>query len=476
MNYDYVIVGGGAIGLAIAYRLKKSHEERSVLVLSSNETGTASLASGAMLGCFGEVTKYTLTNEAGKKKFDLMYAAHKQWASWREEVEASAQQSIRHTPGSYVILNTHGGALDDENFDAMVQALDDYEEPYEYVAPKDIPGLHPNNLARPLRAIYLPNEGSIESNQYVEVLRAACRNIGITLTDIHSLRAIERRGNDYAVTIDDETNITTSAVIIATGAYTSNVLAKVTPAVSAMPVLAGNGVAAVTKRQLGEGFKATVRTANRAGSCGLHVVPMSDGCEYLGATNVLYSEPEARMTVGLSHFLSQCAIEQLDLNIYHSFVQTWRTGNRPVSLDTLPLIGKIDDLGLYVATGTYRDGLHCSPVIADALVAAIDERDAPLIESFNPQRTFTELMSKEVSMDEYAMQAVSGAYENWYRPAYYMNDDEVYKSARQKAADIYDQLQINVGLHPDILLLLSSDDSAIERVREYLLINEVQAA
>lgn len=474
MNYDYVIVGGGAIGLAIAYQLKKSHEEQSVLVLNSNESGTASLASGAMLGCFGEVTKYTLTNEASKKKFDLMYAAHKQWASWREEIESSAQQSIKHMPGSYVILNSHGGSLDDENFDAMVAALDEYNEPYEYVAPKDIPGLHPNNLARPLRAIYLPNEGSIESNQYVEVLGAACRNIGVVLTDIASLDAIESRGDDYVVTINSQTGITTSAVIVATGAYTSKVLAKVTPAVGIMPVFAGNGVAAVTKRQVGEGFKATVRTANRAGSCGLHVVPMGDGYEYLGATNVLYSEPEERMTIGLSHFLSQCAIEQLDLNIYHSFVQTWRTGNRPVSLDTLPLIGKIDNQALYVATGTYRDGLHCSPVIADALVSVIDGQDAPIIESFNPQRTFTELMSKEASMDEYAMQAVSGAYENWYRPAYYMNDDEIYKGARQKAAEIYDELQIDVGLHPDILLLLSSDASASQKIREYLSINRTQ--
>lgn len=60
LHKDYVIIGGGSIGLATAYRLKKTHEDRSVLVLNSGETATASLASGAMLGCFGEVTKYTL--------------------------------------------------------------------------------------------------------------------------------------------------------------------------------------------------------------------------------------------------------------------------------------------------------------------------------------------------------------------------------------------------------------------------------
>lgn len=468
MNYDYVIVGAGAIGLSTAYRLKKNHGELSVLVLNSEEEGTASLASGAMLGCFGEVTKYTLASEANRKKFDLMYAAHKQWASWRMEVEESAGQKIKHIEGSYVILNAHGGALDDENFEAMIEALDKYSEPYENVAPRDIPGLNANSLARPLRAVYLPNEGSIDSNQYIDVLSSACKNIGVTFNTIKSLDAIERNDSDYLITVNNSTKINSSAVIIATGAYTTNVLAKVSPAVSAMPVFAGNGVAALTKRQVGEGFKATVRTANRAGSCGLHVVPLGEGKEYLGATNVLYGDPESRMTIGLTHFLAQCAIEQLDLNINHSFIESWRVGNRPVSLDTLPLIGKVDDRGLYLATGTYRDGLHCSPVIAEALVTVIDNGEAPIIEYFDPTRDFTELMSKEDSMNEYAMQAVSGAYENWYRPAYYMNDDEIFSNAHQKVADVYEQLETDVGLHPDILLLLTSHSSAIQPISNYL--------
>ncbi|HEY8992954.1 MAG TPA: FAD-dependent oxidoreductase [Candidatus Microsaccharimonas sp.] len=464
---DYIVIGGGAIGLATAYRLKKSHKDQSVTVIDSKESGTASLASGAMLGCFGEVTKYTLQSDANKKKFELMYAAHKQWTTWREEIEADAGQTIKHIPGSYVILNTQGGALDDENFDAMIEALNIYNESYEYVMPKDIPGLHPNHLARPLRAVYLPNEGSIDSNQYVTVLETACKNIGVEVTSITSLHSIDSCDAMYTVSFD-ETTVTSPVVIVATGAYTSSVLAKVSPTLSAMPVLAGNGVATVTKRQVGEGFTATVRTANRAGSCGLHVVPMGDGYEYLGATNVLYSEPESRMTIGLSHFLAQCAIEQLDLNIYHSFVETWRVGNRPVSLDTLPLIGKVDDSSLYLATGTYRDGLHCSPVIADALITLIDGGNAPIIEDFTPKRSFTQLMSKEDSANEYAMQAVSGAYENWYRPTYYMNDDEIYQNAHKKATDIYDQLGTNIGLHPDILLLLSSDEKAVKNVGAYL--------
>lgn len=469
MKYTYVIIGGGAIGLATAYQLKSVHQNESVLVLNSEEDGTASLASGAMLGCFGEVTKYTLANEGNKNKFTLMYAAHKEWESWRKKIETTAGTAINYIPGTYVILNSHGGPLDDENYDAMISALDAYDEPYEQVSPQNIPGLNPNSLARPLRSVYLTEEGSIESKQYLEVLRKACEAINVEFRSIESLDSIALTSdNDYVVSYDSTNQMTAQYVVIATGAYSTEIIEKIAPSVKVMPVLAGNGVAAVTKRQSGQGFKATVRTANRAGSCGLHVVPMQDGHEYLGATNVIYSKPENRMTIGLSHFLAQCAIEQLDLDIYHSFVENWRVGNRPVSLDTMPLIGKIDEKGLFIATGTYRDGLHCSPVIADQLVKLMDGADAPIIEAFNPTRSFTELLSKEDSLDEYAMQAVSGAYENWYRPAYYMKNDDLFNAARKTGEDLYRKLDTSTALHPDILLLLSSDDDAIAQVREYL--------
>lgn len=467
MYKDYVIIGAGSIGLAIAFRLKQTHPSRSILVLDTNESGTASLASGAMLGCFGEVTKYTLSNPANKKKFDLMYEAHSIWPQWMDEIKSTSNSTVNHTKGTYVILNTHGGALDDDNFDAMLAALDQYQEPYENVSPGSIPGLNPNSLARPLRAVYLNNEGSIESAQYLKVLQDACLRTGVEFKNIGELHAIERNGELYSINFDDQ-QLSASSTIVAAGAYSDEVLNKTTPAIKHLPILSGNGVAAVTKRHVGDGFKATVRTANRAGSCGLHIVPMSDGNEYIGATNVLQTQPETRMTVGLSHFLSQCAIEQLDLNIYHSYVESWRVGNRPVSLDTMPVIGRLDEYGLYVATGTYRDGLHCSPVIASALVDLMDGKKSPIVEPFTPQRQFTQLMSKDESIREYAMQALSGAYENWYRPAYYMNDDDVMKNAIKTAEAIYSELDTDIGLHPDILLLLSSDHDAVSKVKKYL--------
>ncbi|CAM5619426.1 hypothetical protein SALBM135S_02467 [Streptomyces alboniger] len=46
-------------------------------------------------------------------------------------------------------------------------------------------------------------------------------------------------------------------------------------------------------------------------------------------------------------------------------------GNRPLALDGHPVIGPTPREGLWVASGTHRDGLHASPLIATTLTEAL---------------------------------------------------------------------------------------------------------
>jgi glycine/D-amino acid oxidase-like deaminating enzyme len=45
-------------------------------------------------------------------------------------------------------------------------------------------------------------------------------------------------------------------------------------------------------------------------------------------------------------------------------------GHRPVSVDGIPVLGKISD-GIFIATGTNRDGLSGAPRIASLLCEAL---------------------------------------------------------------------------------------------------------
>src|SRR6266404_4239332 len=97
--YDYVILGGGAIGMAIAYRLADKVKKGRIAIIDYHTDSAASSAAGAMLGCFGEVTKYTFNHQAYKEKFDFMYAAHTLWPEWMEELEKVSGEKIWHSPG-----------------------------------------------------------------------------------------------------------------------------------------------------------------------------------------------------------------------------------------------------------------------------------------------------------------------------------------------------------------------------------------
>ena len=62
-------------------------------------------------------------------------------------------------------------------------------------------------------------------------------------------------------------------------------------------------------------------------------------------------------------------------------------GNRPMSADGAPVAGATSLEGLFVLTGTQRDGLHLSPLLAEAIAATMfgaepDERLRP----FAPER------------------------------------------------------------------------------------------
>ena len=57
--------------------------------------------------------------------------------------QTGLRQQLRINPGTYVILNTKSGVLDEKNYAAIIEALQKYEEPWEEVEAATVPGLSP---------------------------------------------------------------------------------------------------------------------------------------------------------------------------------------------------------------------------------------------------------------------------------------------------------------------------------------------
>ncbi|MDX2050698.1 MAG: FAD-dependent oxidoreductase [Rickettsiaceae bacterium] len=192
----------------------------------------------------------------------------------------------------------------------------------------------------------------------------------------------------------------------------------------------------------------------------------------MGATNNVSIDSARLPNMGLLHFLMECAISQINQNLYQSNIVSMSVGNRPLSIDGFPLIGPAKTIdGLWIISGTYRDGFHCSPLIASYIADAITGKsDDNSLVVFEPERRPLELLSREESIEEFAKHYIGGAYEHGAKLPKFMYTQELHQIAIEKAKSIYDKLDIDYSFTPDILLLFMLDpkkDEAIDIISKY---------
>lgn len=472
VTFDVVIIGNGILANALAFELTESDAAiRVAIVGPSNQTGSASRASGAMLNCFGEITKYTLASDAGRRKFTLLQSAALAWPRWLERLNGALPSlpPLRAGAGTTVIQNARGGNLDSDNFHAFIDALSEFGEPNEEIDPRSVRGLDPVPDSRPLRAIYLPREGWVDSGAVLDRLVAVTLARGVQRIDSDAIELVAAEGRVVGCITVAGDSVRGGTTVVAAGASSSALLDTVCAPGAIQPVFSGCGVAMVSKRVMGTGFDHVVRSVNRAGSCGLHLVPGADALEYIGATNVIFREPEHLTWPGICHFLAQCAMEQIDQAITYSRITEWRIGNRPISLDTFPLVGRAPVDGLYVMTGTFRDGFHSSPVLAGEVARDIISGDPALEGAFAPDRRPISTMTAEESVDEFTMQSVSSAFESNTQIPRFWHPDDLARSFRPLAEQVYTELGIDWGLSPDLVGFLAvsrkhaTDTAAVTR-------------
>lgn len=463
-KYDVVIVGDGILGYSTAFSLFKSHPKLKVALIAPQKKNGASLSSGAMLNCFSEITETTFLTKAKRQKFDMAYKALKKWPSWIETINNSTSKVLQIQKGTYILLNTASGSLDTRNFELIKKSLQDFREEYEEISPTDVPGINPLDSHRPLRALYLPNEGSMSPLLLIESLKEIlCSQYNLDVIDSHVTSVNYDRDLVQGVTLKTGETLSSEKVLLATGAYTQEILDKIPEIKDRIPLtLAGVGIALLMK-SVSSSIKHVIRTPNRAGACGLHVVPRESGKLYVGATNNVYSRPQSGLKVGLSQFLLKCAVDQIDQDFYNADVEEWVIGNRPVTVDTFPLMGESSIKGLFILAGTYRDGLHLSPYLSQYMADSIlgeETENHP----FKPERSFIPTHGIQESIEEYLSHYGAGGYEHGMILPPFLSEKNFLDLFRAKLRNLYDELEIDFGLSPDILLMMMLSDTPKETI------------
>lgn len=391
-HHDVVIVGNGVIGSSIAFELSR----RGISVARIGEPNrkyAASVASGAMLGCFGEVTTSLLATDHGRAKLAIDYEARGMWADWTAALADAArdEKALITSRGTLVILNSTGSkAIDTRNFQAIESALKSYDEPYEHVDPQDDPWLAPHDLNRPLRGIYIPAERSVDSASLLVKLDAALLNTSGTIIDGRARTLVTQGDRATGVMLEDGSFIGAETVIIAAGASSNELLDAFEDVGRRVPpMVSGYGVSALVEMSDGRLPDSVLRTPNRSFACGLHCVPRGEGMLYIGATNIISQHPRQFALLSDVKFLFECALDQLNTNLDDASLHKLQVGNRPIPADGFPLFGKLDGTAnTWMATGTYRDGLHQSPLLAQQMADMLGGKAAhPSLRDFAPVRS-----------------------------------------------------------------------------------------
>jgi hypothetical protein len=94
-----------------------------------------------------------------------------------------------------------------------------------------------------------------------------------------------------------------------------------------------------------------------------------------------------------------------------------QVGNRPVPADGSPLIGPVGIEGVWLATGTYRDGLHQSPLLAKHVAGLIEDgrEVVPELAAFTPERPPVCVGARDEIVTATVDQMMASGYEQRWR-------------------------------------------------------------
>jgi glycine oxidase len=384
LSTEVVVVGAGVLGKSIAFELARAGVEVLCVGTEHSHPGTASAAAGAMLGVLGEVVDDKPTSQ-GLAELECRRQAAEMYPAFLEALVDAGAERVSLGRGTFIIANLVNRA-DRSNLRAIRAAAARLRLGCETVDPQDVPGLKPGRGYEAVEVMFVPQEASIESGRLLVALEEALEGLYASRRMVAEVVSLSLEGDRIGgVELSDSSRICARTVVLANGVGIQPLLQTAGDCLPCAPrLLGGKGVSAIVYSD-SLSIPHVIRTPNRDFACGTHAVPHGRAHLYIGATNRIDSPPGAAgVTPGELHALMHSAIHEINLGIRTMEIAHIGYGMRPLTTDHIPLVGGLDCDGLFIATGTYRNGVLLAPLIAASLAAEIrGDAGAPLV--FDPR-------------------------------------------------------------------------------------------
>jgi glycine oxidase len=374
---DVLVIGGGVIGLSVAWRARERGMSVTLLERDALGCGTSRVAAG-MLAPVAEVE----FGEAGRRVLALGLRSAELWPAFAEGLQSFTGEEVG-------LMRT--GTL------VLARDEDEARELDRQIAFRDGLGLATNRLrasqarerepalAPTMRlALEAPDDHSVDPRRVLQALRAACELAGVAL---HEHAPVALLNVDVAervtgVTLAGGESFAAERVVIAAGAWSPQIAGAGEGEAPVRPV---RGQLLRLRDPSGPGLLSRVVRFQ-----GGYVVPRADGRYVLGATveeRGFDVEPDAG---GIYELLREA--HEIVPGVAELKIEELCVGLRPGMPDNAPAIGRASTPhGLTWATGHHRNGILLAPLTAE-LVARIltqermDATELELLEGCDPRR------------------------------------------------------------------------------------------
>lgn len=362
MQQRITVVGGGVIGLAVAWRL--AQRGAAVTVVDPETEQAASRVAAGMLAPvteihFGEEPLLALNLESARR-----------YPAFVAELEA-----VSGIGSGYRETGTLAVARDRDDL-AELDRIADYQQrlglTVDRLRSRQCRDLEPG-LAPSVRGGYLVSgDHQVDPRRLVLALRQANQAAGVR----HQW-GVTVAMDATTVHLDDGRAVEADVVVLCAGAWTGRIEGAPPETTAVRPVK--GQLLRLRAAAGGAPISRTVRGLDA------YVVPRADGEVIVGAT-VEDRGFDTTVTGRAVHDLLRAGIELVP-DIGELALTEPEAGLRPGTPDNGPLLGWSSVEGVAIATGHYRNGVLLAPVTADLLAGlVVDGAPSELLAPFTPDR------------------------------------------------------------------------------------------
>ena len=346
-----LILGGGIAGCAAALEL--AGRGAAVTLVDRDQPGTG--ATGASAGML--TPQYESGGPGPAFRFGLESKAL--WPGFARRLEALAQWPIGYRTDGMLVANRT--PEEEEGARAALAWQHEAGLPGEVMAPAEARRLHPWLSPEPRSWTWLPAEAQVDAQRLAVALAAAVRGAGATvLAGKAAVEILAVGGRVSGALLEDGARVPADAVVLAAGAWSP--LVRGLP--RALPVRPMRGQ---ILRLLPDPPAPWPLVADHEGR---YLVPRENGTLLVGATKEDVGYDDGVTEAGRA-MLTTAALALFPSLEQARVVERW-AGLRPMSPDTLPILGPEPDLeGLFYATGYGRNGILFAPLAARTMASLV---------------------------------------------------------------------------------------------------------